>query len=207
MASRRRLQQRGRRPPLPPLLLLLVAAAAGPGLAAGPGVAANGPPRLQRLYPPVGHTAGGALVTVHGSGFRRGAGLAARFAAENEVAEVPCAWRSASAVVCEAPPRRAPQVAQVTVSNDGLAFSGAPLVNVRGSGTFLFFTYDSSEPGCPGCVPPFGLQAATPAAARVRERWVADRAAGPYQVRARRRGACSPVGARRTDNPRRARRG
>jgi len=46
------------------------------------------PPSLKSLYPPKGHIAGGTPLTIKGAGFRRGPGLAVRFAFENELDEV-----------------------------------------------------------------------------------------------------------------------
>ena len=75
-----------------------------------------------------------------------------RFATENEFDEVELVYVSDSEGRCVTPRRRTPSTAQVTVSNDGRQFSGWPLVYTKGSGTFLKFLFDNSQPGCFDCV-------------------------------------------------------
>ena len=156
----------------------LLAAVAALAALAGGGGAGPAPPELQSLRPPRGHVAGGTAVTLRGRGFRRGPGLAARFAAESSVSEVPCRFVSSLEVVCVSPPRSLPHTAHVTASNGGGVFSAYPLVYVRGSGSFLRFEYDNSDPGCYGCNE-LGLQAALSPGERVREHWAADHDEGP----------------------------
>ena len=183
------MRRRGRAgAPLPPPVALGLAGAlaalarvAGAGAGAGAGVGSDGggaPPELRSLYPPRGHVVGGTAVTLRGRGFRRGPGLAARFAAENAVSEVPCIFVSSLEAVCVSPPRLLPHMAHVTATNGGGVFSGYPLVTVKGSGSYLLFEYDNSDPGCFGCNE-LGLQNSLSPDQRVREHWALDFDEGP----------------------------
>ena len=104
------------------------------------------------LTPPKGHVKGGTRLTVYGSGFRPSPHLKVRFAVENEIEEVYGTYVSQSEIHCTTPARSTVHTAQVTVANDGLSFSAYPLVYVKGSGTFLKFVFDNSNPGCLDCM-------------------------------------------------------
>ena len=120
------------------------------------------PPTLKSLHPPKAHVAGGTHLSIHGGGFRRGPGLAVRFAVENEFAEVPATFISKTHIECVTPQRHGVHTAHVTATNGDGAWSGHPLNFVHGSGTFLSLTFDNSNPGCPGCNYG-GFQASAPA--------------------------------------------
>ena len=83
---------------------------------------------------------------------------------------VPAVFISKTEVECTTPRRHAVHTAQVTATNGDGAWSGQPLVYIQGSGTFLNFIYDNSNPGCLGCNHR-GFQAGAAVAERVRERW------------------------------------
>ena len=51
-----------------------------------------------------------------------------------------------SKLQCESPHRRFPGMAVVTVSMDGMMFSGGHVSTVQGSGTFAVFNYTSHVP-------------------------------------------------------------
>jgi hypothetical protein len=59
-------------------------------------------------------------------------------------------WVSKTRIECVTPTRDSVHTAHVTASNGEGSWSGHPLVYVRGSGTFLTFLYDNSNPGCQG---------------------------------------------------------
>ena len=84
---------------------------------------------------------------------------------------------------CVTPERRTPSTTQVTVSNDGRQFSGWPLVYTKGSGTFLKFLFDNSQPGCFDCVNS-EFSGATDGAGlnplQITELWSVDNKTGPY---------------------------
>ena len=140
---------------------------------------APGVPIVRSLWPPAGHIAGGAPVTVTGTHFARSPGVTARFASENEFSEVRCEYMSTSSVVCVAPPRSHASTVQVTASNGDGAYSAAPLVYVAGAGTSAKFVYDDSPPGCRGCGSG-GFQRGVQPADRLREVWSAHPTKGPY---------------------------
>ena len=78
-----------------------------------------------------------------------------------------------------------PALAHVTVANDGMQFSGWPLVYTKGSGTFLKFIFDNSRPGCLDClnsnIPLSGGRVyAGLNPKKVVEKWVLDNSTGPY---------------------------
>ena len=84
---------------------------------------------------------------------------------------------------CVTPRRRTPSTAQVTVSNDGRQFSGWPLVYTKGSGTFLKFLFDNSQPGCFDCVNsefPGSADGSGLNPAQITELWTIDNKTGPY---------------------------
>jgi hypothetical protein len=64
--------------------------------------------------------------------------------------KVPAVWVSKTRIECVTPTRDSVHTAHVTASNGEGSWSGHPLVYVRGSGTFLTFLYDNSNPGCQG---------------------------------------------------------
>ena len=104
------------------------------------------PPYLQRLFPDKGHIVGGTTVTIYGGGFRRGGGLTVRFSAPSgEVDEVPATYVDAGRITCVTPARLAPHDAHVAVSNNGVAFSSFPLVDLD-EGTYLHFAFVDEEP-------------------------------------------------------------
>ena len=104
------------------------------------------PPRLVSLFPDKGHTVGGTLVTLHGSGFRRGTGLTVRFShSTGEVDEVPGEWLDSSRIRALTPFRDDPHVAHVSVANDAVSFSSYPLVTDVPGG-HLSFTFVNTEP-------------------------------------------------------------
>ena len=104
------------------------------------------PPYLQRLFPDKGHIVGGTTVTIYGGGFRRGGGLTVRFSAESgEVDEVPATYVDAGRITCVTPARLAPHDAHVAVSNNGVAFSSFPLVDLD-EGTYLHFAFVDEVP-------------------------------------------------------------
>ena len=104
------------------------------------------PPYLQRLFPDKGHIVGGTTVTIYGGGFRRGGGLTVRFSAEfGEVDEVPATYVDAGRITCVTPARLAPHDAHVAVSNNGVAFSSFPLVDLD-EGTYLHFAFVDEVP-------------------------------------------------------------
>ena len=148
------------------------------------------PPTVTWLHPPKGHVMGGAQVTIYGRGFQQTPYLQAKFASENEVDSVPCRFVGKSEIVCESPVRNSVGTVQVTASNDGITFSGYELVYIRGSGTFLKFIYDNSDPGCLDCLntPSSGdCGLGEGAGGRnclnpyfVNEVWDVDNATGPY---------------------------
>ena len=111
------------------------------------------PPAPRSLRPHKAHVSGGARVTITGSGFRRGASLAVRFASENAVDVVPAVFISKTTIECVTPRRDAPSTAHVSVTNGDGAWSAHPLVYVRGAGAPLVFVFDDSPPGCQGCGP------------------------------------------------------
>ena len=139
-------------------------------------------PQLAWLYPPKGHVAGGAVVTITGSGFYKVPTLRCRFAMENEFSVVPGVFVSASEMYCETPTRLGVGTAHVSVTNDGFGYSAAPLVYVKGAGTALKFIFDNSQPGCLDCInsaaPINGFVGLNPNA--IREKWTLDNATGPY---------------------------
>ena len=135
------------------------------------------PPAPRSLRPHKAHVSGGARVTITGSGFRRGASLAVRFASENAVDVVPAVFISKTTIECVAPRRDAPSTAHVSVTNGDGAWSAHPLVYVRGAGAPLTFVFDDSPPGCQGCGPA-GFQSSVPIPDRVRERWTATESVG-----------------------------
>ena len=136
------------------------------------------PPAPRSLRPHKAHVSGGARVTITGSGFRRGASLAVRFASENAVDVVPAVFISKTTIECVTPRRDAPSTAHVSVTNGDGAWSAHPLVYVRGAGAPLVFVFDDSPPGCQGCGPA-GFQSSVPIPERVRERWTATESVGP----------------------------
>ena len=79
---------------------------------------------------------------------------------------------------CVTPARTTPSTSHVTVSNDGRQYSGWPLVYTKGSGTFLKFIFDNSEPGCLDCVNSVYGNGLNPTF--VTEKWHLDNATGPY---------------------------
>ena len=84
---------------------------------------------------------------------------------------------------CVTPSRRTPSTAQVTVSNDGRQFSGWPLVYTKGSGTFLKFLFDNSQPGCFDCVNsivPGSADGSGLNPLQITELWSVDNKTGPY---------------------------
>jgi hypothetical protein len=106
-----------------------------------------------------------------------------RFATENEFDEVELVYVSDSEGRCVTPRRRTPSTAQVTVSNDGRQFSGWPLVYTKGSGTFLKFLFDNSQPGCFDCVNsqfPGSADGKGLNPAQITELWTIDNKTGPY---------------------------
>ena len=135
------------------------------------------PPAPRSLRPHKAHVSGGARVTITGSGFRRTASLAVRFASENAVDVVPAVFISKTTIECVTPRRDAPSTAHVSVTN-GDGVEPHPLVYVRGAGAPLVFVFDDSPPGCQGCGPA-GFQSSVPIPERVRERWTATESVGP----------------------------
>ena len=137
------------------------------------------------LSPPKGHISGGTVLTIYGSGFKRSRVAKVRFATESQFDEVDAEYVSESMIRCVTPKRATPDTAHITVANDGMQFSGWPLVYTKGSGTFLKFIFDNSRPGCLDC-----LNSAVPLSggrvyaglnpSKVVERWVLDNATGPY---------------------------
>ena len=85
---------------------------------------------------------------------------------------------SESEVRCVTPRRNGPGTAHVTASNDGLQFSGFPLVYTKGSGTFLKFIFDNSNPGCLDCLNSADGTGLNPLS--IVEKWYVDNATGPY---------------------------
>ena len=134
------------------------------------------PPKVTWLSPPKGHVKGGTVVTIYGSRFQRSTNLKVRFAIENEFDEVEATFVSESEIRCVSPERDSVHTAHVTASNDGVVYSGYPLVYTKGSGTFLKFIYDNSNPGCLDCMQ--GASGMNPDF--VNEVWRVDNATGPY---------------------------
>ncbi|XRB12055.1 IPT/TIG domain-containing protein [Pseudoscourfieldia marina] len=132
-------------------------------------------PHITRLFPPLGHVSGGTAVTITGAPFVRSARIRVRFACNNDIQDVDASYVSPTTVVVTTPSVRGACTSHVTASNDGERYSGAPLVFVPHSGSFLQFVFDASDPGCPGCRDAnTGKQADTPVAERVREHWEAS---------------------------------
>ena len=137
------------------------------------------------LSPPKGHISGGTVITIYGSGFTRSRVAKVRFATEAQFDEVDAEYVSESMIRCVSPPRATPDTAHVTVANDGMQFSGWPLVYTKGSGTFLKFIFDNSRPGCLDClnsnIPLSGGRVyAGLNPKKVVEKWVLDNSTGPY---------------------------
>jgi hypothetical protein len=137
------------------------------------------------LSPPKGHISGGTVITIYGSGFKRSRVAKVRFATEAQFDEVDAEYVSESMIRCVSPPRATPDTAHVTVANDGMQFSGWPLVYTKGSGTFLKFIFDNSRPGCLDClnsnIPLSGGRVyAGLNPKKVVEKWVLDNSTGPY---------------------------
>ena len=127
------------------LLLSMVLSTSAPFADAQP-TEYQSPPYLQRLFPDKGHIVGGTTVTIYGGGFRRGGGLTVRFSAESgEVDEVPATYVDAGRITCVTPARLAPHDAHVAVSNNGVAFSSFPLVDLD-EGTYLHFAFVDEVP-------------------------------------------------------------
>ena len=104
-------------------------------------------PCVSRVHPRSGPVEGGTTVTVEGAHFRRDPRARCRFAFVNDVAEVPAAYDAAGKrFTCVTPPRRGNHTAQVTVANDGTAFSAAAVQTVQGSGCFAAFTFSADVP-------------------------------------------------------------
>ena len=82
------------------------------------------PPQVDSLLPPLGPTAGGTVLTVHGAGMVRSNELACLFGGSVRVAAT---WIDAGSVACTAPPQRAPLAvlpsAAVEVSSNSQDFS------------------------------------------------------------------------------------
>mmetsp|Transcript_32921 Transcript_32921/g.104806 ORF Transcript_32921/g.104806 Transcript_32921/m.104806 type:complete len:1244 (-) Transcript_32921:714-4445(-) len=148
----------------------------------------NYPPQITWLSPPKGHIKGGTFVTIYGTGFTRSPFLQCRFAVEDELDTVFATYLSDSMAVCESPERDTVHTAHVTMSNDGITYSGFPNVYIKGSGTFLKFVYDNSDPGCLDCKQTVelcgagegngGINCLNPY--YVNEIWDVDNATGPY---------------------------
>mmetsp|Transcript_2770 Transcript_2770/g.10043 ORF Transcript_2770/g.10043 Transcript_2770/m.10043 type:complete len:1382 (-) Transcript_2770:89-4234(-) len=136
------------------------------------------PPTVTWLYPPKGHIKGGTMLTIYGAKFQRSGLLKVRFAIENEFDEVPATYISDSQIVVETPERNSIGTVQVTASNDGSTYSGYPLVYIKGSGTFLKFVYDNSNPGCLDCLNSADGNGLNPS--YVTESWSLDNSTGPY---------------------------
>ena len=127
------------------LLLSMVLSTSAPFADAQP-TEYQSPPYLQRLFPDKGHIVGGTTVTIYGGGFRRGGGLTVRFSAESgEVDEVPATYVDAGRITCVTPARLAPHDAHIAVSNNGVAFSSFPLVDLD-EGTYLHFAFVDEVP-------------------------------------------------------------
>ena len=79
----------------------------------------------------------GTNVTVHGAGFVRTGREVCRFGGGpygGEVHETPAAVLSTTKLYCESPRRLFPGYAVVTVSMDGMTFSGEAVAAAQGSG-------------------------------------------------------------------------
>ena len=59
-----------------------------------------------------------------------------------------------------------------------MQFSGFPLVYTKGSGTFLKFIFDNSNPGCLDCLNSADGNGLNPLS--IVEQWYVDNATGPY---------------------------
>jgi len=126
------------------------------------------------LDPPQGHVAGGATVSIYGGGFVNSPRLKVRFARDTEVSEVSATWHSTAMISVVTPARNGVGWTQVTVTNDGNAWSGVLNVYTKGSGTFLAFVYDDSAPGFyDGVRKTININGA-------REAWTAKNNTGPY---------------------------
>jgi len=136
------------------------------------------PPTITWLYPPKGHIKGGTMLTIYGSGFKRSGSSKVRFAIENEFDEVVPVYYSPSEIRCMTPQRNGPGTAHITVANDGMQFSGFPLVYTKGSGTFLKFIFDNSNPGCLDCLNSADGRGLNPLS--IMEKWYVDNSTGPY---------------------------
>lgn len=99
------------------------------------------------MEPPKGHVAGGTTLWIYGDGFANSPRLTVRFARGTEVSEASARWVSRTAITVVTPQRSGAGWTQVTVSNDGEAFSAMPNVYTKGSGSFLAYVYDDSKAG------------------------------------------------------------
>ena len=146
------------------------------------------PPTVHWLHPPKGHVRGGTQLTIFGSGFQNSPYLSVRFAVETEFDEVLATYVSETQIVVETPERQTVHTTHVTASNDQLSYSGYPLIYIRGSGTFLKFVFDNSDPGCLDCrQSSAACQAGYGAGGNgclnpytTNEVWSADNVTGPY---------------------------
>ncbi|XRB21119.1 IPT/TIG domain-containing protein [Pseudoscourfieldia marina] len=107
------------------------------------------PPILRSISPSHGAREGGATLTIRGAGFRRANTLSVRFAAtwpRTELDIVPATYVDASTITCKAPSRETDHTAHVSVSNDGITYSSAPMKTFAGHGTYLWYATVSPRP-------------------------------------------------------------
>ena len=106
-------------------------------------------PVLLKLWPRTGPIEGGTELTIRGSGFARTGRETCRFSwliGAGEPHIVPARTISSTEMQCETPHRGFPGVAVLTVSADGMQYSGEAAMTVSGSGSFAFFNYTSIVP-------------------------------------------------------------
>ena len=103
-------------------------------------------PCVTRLKPRSGPMEGGTTISVEGFGFKATGRAMCRFSFANDVHEVAAEIDSELRVRCITPHRGSSHTAQVTVSNDGVHWSAAPVQTVQGSGCFALFSFMSGPP-------------------------------------------------------------
>ena len=132
------------------------------------------------LVPHRAHVSGGTTITIRGSGFDAQPGMFCRFFLPGGAFEVEATRarvETSSEASCASPSldrgvRSATAHVTLTTDVEGNHWTASPGDFTRGFGTsFAAFEYDSSAPGCYGCVANAG---ATAVASRARERWTSD---------------------------------
>ena len=106
-------------------------------------------PTLLKIYPRSGPHEGGTNVTIHGAGFEKTGRETCRFGGGprgGEIHVVPARVFSATKLHCESPSRLFSGYAVVTVSMDGMIYSGEAVSATQGSGTFAVFNFTDHVP-------------------------------------------------------------